>query len=555
MESIRVINLRCLEDTGAVEIKPISLLVGANSSGKSSFIRLFPLLRQSSETQTLSGLLLNEGDVNFGFFDEAIHRHADPAELGLEFTLILKKGIHHGADLNKFLKEPLKVTCAISYAKRARDPHYPYLRLLRLRLHGQSQADLIELTADESGKIIYFKVNNYDALQDASPLKLKVGRGIIPHLSRSLEDDAEGENSPIEVFSEMSLFQKRLLSQTRSLFHGKTGADTMLAALRQITIGSISSMLSSVKNDVPSSSWKRKVEGWNIEDAEFIKLRNLLLARGTGELLTSIGLHVTELARSVNYFAPVRASVERDYLSRDVGVGSVDPAGQNVAMVLDALPPAELASFRTWMQKHFGFDIFPKRVADGARIALRMREEDSSETFNLADMGFGFSQMLPFLVQIWSISDRPLNRSSRHFLRRFNFSNAAIDFAFIVAIEQPELHLHPALQAKLADVFVTAANLSKEKGFPIKFFLETHSPTIIERIGALVEAGRISNDDVQLLLFEKRSEATGSDITKVTSTKYNSDGILENWPFGFLSAPYDALLSSSEEVKDSKDLR
>ena len=52
------------------------------------------------------------------------------------------------------------------------------------------------------------------------------------------------------------------------------------------------------------------------------------------------------------------------------------------------------------------------------------------------------------------------------------------------AIEQPELHLHPALQAKLIDVFSQLA--SKENGGKIKFVLETHSEAMINRLGYLI---------------------------------------------------------------------
>ena len=47
MNAIRLRNYRCFEDTGLIELKRINLLVGANSSGKSSFLKFFPLLKQS----------------------------------------------------------------------------------------------------------------------------------------------------------------------------------------------------------------------------------------------------------------------------------------------------------------------------------------------------------------------------------------------------------------------------------------------------------------------------------------------------------------------------
>lgn len=45
MEKIRLQHYRCLEDTGYLTIKPITVLVGANSSGKSSFLKYFDSLK------------------------------------------------------------------------------------------------------------------------------------------------------------------------------------------------------------------------------------------------------------------------------------------------------------------------------------------------------------------------------------------------------------------------------------------------------------------------------------------------------------------------------
>src|SRR5262249_49786416 len=57
LEAFGVKNLRCLTDTGLVPIRPITVLVGRNSSGKSTFLRAFPLLRQSVETERKSPIL------------------------------------------------------------------------------------------------------------------------------------------------------------------------------------------------------------------------------------------------------------------------------------------------------------------------------------------------------------------------------------------------------------------------------------------------------------------------------------------------------------------
>ena len=42
MDSLRLKNYRCFDDTGKVDLKPLTFLLGKNSSGKSSFLKFFP---------------------------------------------------------------------------------------------------------------------------------------------------------------------------------------------------------------------------------------------------------------------------------------------------------------------------------------------------------------------------------------------------------------------------------------------------------------------------------------------------------------------------------
>ena len=75
MKELQLKNIRSLKDTGLIPISPITLLVGENSSGKSTFLRIFPLLKQSIQKKT-NGPILWAGDiddyVDFGSFEEAV---------------------------------------------------------------------------------------------------------------------------------------------------------------------------------------------------------------------------------------------------------------------------------------------------------------------------------------------------------------------------------------------------------------------------------------------------------------------------------------------------
>ena len=76
LRRIRLRNFRSLRDTGDIELRPIVLLTGANSSGKSSFLRFFPLVRQTVEKPSNSPLLWyrRDGYVDFGDFTSTLSR-------------------------------------------------------------------------------------------------------------------------------------------------------------------------------------------------------------------------------------------------------------------------------------------------------------------------------------------------------------------------------------------------------------------------------------------------------------------------------------------------
>ena len=105
----------------------------------------------------------------------------------------------------------------------------------------------------------------------------------------------------------------------------------------------------------------------------------------------------------------------------------------------------------------------------------------------------------------------------------------------ILAMEQPEIHLHPALQAELGDVFIESA-LGPRKN---TFILETHSEHLILRLlrriretsnGELVKgACAISPQDVAVLYVVP--DKGGSVITEIP---IRQDGeFITNWPDGF----------------------
>lgn len=127
------------------------------------------------------------------------------------------------------------------------------------------------------------------------------------------------------------------------------------------------------------------------------------------------------------------------------------------------------------------------------------------------DVGIGISQVLPVLVTAYASRNN------------------------IISIEQPEIHLHPALQAELGDIFIESA-LGERKN---TFILETHSEHLILRIlrriretaeGEIQKNHTPINPDQVAVIFVS-PEKDGSEIIHIP---VNEDGeFAEPWPGGF----------------------
>ena len=97
-------------------------------------------------------------------------------------------------------------------------------------------------------------------------------------------------------------------------------------------------------------------------------------------------------------------------------------------------------------------------------------------------------------------------------------------------MEQPELHLHPHYQAKLADALSAVASIRYDAP---RIFVETHSDHLINRLGALVADKKLNQEDVQILVVNDDGADGDSSVIPVD---FDADGMLgSNWPLGFFS--------------------
>jgi predicted ATPase len=129
----------------------------------------------------------------------------------------------------------------------------------------------------------------------------------------------------------------------------------------------------------------------------------------------------------------------------------------------------------------------------------------------LADAGTGVAQELPILVQrVLDVLEHP--------------SSSTLEI-----IEQPELHLHPAAHAALADLYLEAA-----RNTGVRFLIETHSEALLLRLRRRIAEGSHSPESVAIYFVDQRDGAS-----TVRRVRIDSSGQLDYWPEGVFSEDYE----------------
>lgn len=187
----------------------------------------------------------------------------------------------------------------------------------------------------------------------------------------------------------------------------------------------------------------------------------------------------------------------------------VGPRGQDTLAVLHAAHFAEaidaIDQLHAWTRAHLGGEL-TWRMDDAGLLTPRVQPVGSAIDLPSRQVGAGFNQLLPILVELMV---RP-----------------ALDAGHLLLVEQPVLHLHPALHAEIAQCFVDGVQRVPTR----RVVVETHSDAFVLRLRALVAEGQLSPDDVRLLFV---ADGAHREIT------LDRNGTPDGWPKGVFFEPFE----------------
>lgn len=532
MKKIRIKNLRSLVDTDYIEIKPITILVGKNSVGKSTFLRSFPLLKQTMITNRSEPLLWYSPElVDFGNFDESVtgKDETKTIEFSYEFELLVDDFISTpfiGGDIDfdmidtfRFLdkKNRMKKTDALISISVKKEN----ISKVEISVFDYNYTILI----DKKGKVTQLKVNEV-----VCPIKIQINqsdkfskREIIPKIFIPVD------NNKIPVRDSYSIRMMNYFYDEFSKIKGnQIGEEKFKKISKENILGTKEDFLENFLNRIKKfSSIEKNFSKLNdIEKDNFISnLYNYFGLSYINVIITTVNNYFSEYFGNSQYIAPIRATAQRYYRSQGLSIDTITPQGENVPMLLDSMSREEKDDWNDWTEKRFGI----KFIVTKHETNISLKLEKNNRQINLADTGFGYSQLLPILLYAWKTSkkDNSMYYWTSNHRKKIN----------TLVIEQPELHLHPSLQADLLDVFIELVEYVSEN-LEFNIIMETHSEAIINRVGQHISFNKTKelSDKVSIVIFD---EVDGE--LQINQSSFTSEGYLERWPIDFFMPSMEGL--------------
>lgn len=415
-------DFKCFEEVD-IEFGKITLLTGANSSGKSSLIYALLGIMQSRpfpEFFALNGKL-----VNMGGFEDVIRKKSEAKYFEINITIGEKRCFARW-NQNDFNEQPELVECI--YQEK------DFIKKIVVEKDG----NLIITLRIEKGKL--------NKIQD-------IGRGSI---SKS--------------FLRKFKYQALNISIT----------DSEVEVINKNNFNILS------------------------ENADYIELQYIISRLNilSSFSLFPLPIFVGHEFLGFNYIGSFRLPPERTYYSKpNASLIGVNGEGYIDQIISWEEHDRELLDNLIYEIKELGLlsHIETNRMK-GGRFEVNVKTNKNSSFASLTDVGFGISQFLPIIV-----ADFQLNEAS------------------CLAVSQPEIHLHPKIQATLGEYFARQIKKTEKQ-----YIVETHSEYLINRLRLLIVKGELNPEDVKLYYMENDGDKTTTYKIELTT-----DGQIKNAPQGF----------------------
>lgn len=459
LSEIELTRFQGFNATTSIPIKPLTLIFGPNASGKSSIIRSL-LLGQQSIKRPHIGIpgthgFQYEGEItSLASFENVVFEHKEDSTFSIKFQfsdLISRPSrINHPrtGEAMAVRIEDLVKTVSLEWLVSSKDP----IKMCKITFTFDKAEVPLSLTFkrinDYRNNVRVLKLE-HKGVHEFLPLLSELRQpGPMHRLLMDLEFDGDEGQTPFQSSLESENVEQ-ILMDTRFIFRGNFP------------------VVMSGEGD--EAQIVRQI-GTLLRFAEFQTSRHLSGFQHIGPL--------REISKRLTYEAGV-------ILDESFEENSATPSNGSETIVSDWL--SNLTSGR---YRFSPVEFYAKEVKFLGSLRSQILIDNHTNTpVTFADVGVGLSQVLPILQSLASY------RSGR---------NKAL------LIEQPELHLHPRMQANVADLFVDFLQANTQA----QIIAETHSEAMLLRIQRRIREGSLNPDLVQIIYVDRAITEGSPEMSK-----------------------------------------
>ena len=531
LHALELENFKAFGERARIPFAPITLIFGENSAGKSTILQALNLLKQTRESRDVSAplaLRAENGIVDLGSFQEMIFDHdlkralsirietKAERQLAIEFKF-KRPSLEEVVLLDQieiYKGEPLRCIARFHPSGKTVEPeefirgagffYNPFFRDSRsfpsLKITAVECVWITENTEYWEPEFKWCIENKEELVSWLTEEKSDLEE-YIKH-QRDEEDSNEQKNSNEDFQEDYKMFQIMLgsLDANIDFFSSDFDMKNYITKRYKEEMKTVLGLQDFLPVGTLSHAGFTSI-------ATFLRRRTDEITFDVSEVTIAAGRALEGTLEALFPMGPFRRPPERWYIFTGTSPQDVGYRGDLLPDLLFRRPEL-VEDTNEWLKRlEIGYKLDVKSVGaySGDLFEVRLIDTRRKEPINVAlpDVGFGISQLLPFVVQSLVSEKR------------------------IISIEQPEVHVHPRLQADLGDLLSEAIKEPRQN----QFIVETHSEHLILRLQRLVREKKIKPTDVSVIYVSRGPEGAESQRLRL-----DEDGdFIDDWPKGFFS--------------------
>ena len=516
IKSFRISNFKSFGSLQSARLAPLTLIYGQNSSGKSSIIQSLLLLKQSIDPDyNRTSRLVFRGDlIDLGSYISCVHSHEPKRNLLLGFDIDRHRRSNSSARRGRFMgpTRPFSVDLEFEGVKQLGT------KARKLTASKLVREDIRLAPANSKRTFSGALPSLYLSLVADKEFQPKVGIG------QAFISDPDSvfriaDSESIDSYANYICARDESSRRNRQA-HGKSTSDSrkhlpkLDKSERTINFGEVKTMLE-----------KGRLYQFGLlpalfmlddkDDFKFSARHNELQVRYGAPTMVINGL--VDVFNSLSYLGPLRTPPARHYVISDIPGDTVGSSGEFMPGIITQRNLDKEISI--WFERlKIPYRVKTTQLGNeitGQMITINLVDLRSKVEVGPSDVGFGIGQLLPIIVEGLVFDDR------------------------VICVEQPEIHLHPRLQAELADFLIdTSTRKDDSNRAGNQWIVETHSEALILRVLRRIRQGKISPDDVSVVYVESTEDGEA----KIHDLPISQDGeFIKEWPDGFFEEDFDEL--------------